>query len=165
MSQLPKSSTASNTAVGPGRGSDKPISKKPSATPREGGGLGLGVPDPHLISKGTACSVTDRRAEFMRDLQVLSDISREGVTAMPNQSGIDKFKNSSHIPPSQAASPATLPRSWEEFRSAYFPDALYSSLYPHQRDGVHWLFELHGSRHRGGILADDMGLGKTKQVT
>ncbi|KAL4444622.1 hypothetical protein ABPG77_002439 [Micractinium sp. CCAP 211/92] len=35
-------------------------------------------------------------------------------------------------------------------------------LYPHQVEGVRWLWSLH-CRQRGGILADDMGLGKTIQ--
>ncbi|XP_077213472.1 chromatin remodeling 24 [Tasmannia lanceolata] len=36
-------------------------------------------------------------------------------------------------------------------------------LYPHQCDGLRWLWNLH-CRHAGGILGDDMGLGKTMQV-
>ena len=34
----------------------------------------------------------------------------------------------------------------------------YPSLFPHQREGIHFL-----ARSRGAILADDMGLGKTRQ--
>lgn len=36
-------------------------------------------------------------------------------------------------------------------------------LYPHQRDGLRWLWSLH-CKGKGGILGDDMGLGKTMQV-
>ncbi|EUB61552.1 DNA excision repair protein ERCC-6-like protein [Echinococcus granulosus] len=36
-------------------------------------------------------------------------------------------------------------------------------LYPYQRDGVSWLWDLHKTAP-GGILADDMGLGKTLQT-
>lgn len=36
-------------------------------------------------------------------------------------------------------------------------------LYPHQRDGLQWLWSLH-CLGKGGILGDDMGLGKTMQV-
>lgn len=36
-------------------------------------------------------------------------------------------------------------------------------LYPHQRDGLKWLWSLH-CQGKGGILGDDMGLGKTMQV-
>lgn len=36
-------------------------------------------------------------------------------------------------------------------------------LYPHQREGLKWLWSLHCQR-KGGILGDDMGLGKTMQV-
>jgi len=39
---------------------------------------------------------------------------------------------------------------------------LYDKLYAYQREGVAFLFGLHG--RKGGILADDMGLGKTIQV-
>ncbi|GAX75462.1 hypothetical protein CEUSTIGMA_g2905.t1 [Chlamydomonas eustigma] len=37
-------------------------------------------------------------------------------------------------------------------------------LYPHQVDGVKWLWSLHQLK-RGGILGDDMGLGKTMQCS
>ncbi|XP_061346860.1 protein CHROMATIN REMODELING 24 [Gastrolobium bilobum] len=36
-------------------------------------------------------------------------------------------------------------------------------LYPHQRDGLKWLWSLH-CLGKGGILGDDMGLGKTMQI-
>lgn len=36
-------------------------------------------------------------------------------------------------------------------------------LYPHQREGLKWLWSLH-TQGKGGILGDDMGLGKTMQV-
>lgn len=36
-------------------------------------------------------------------------------------------------------------------------------LYPHQRDGLRWLWSLH-CQGKGGILGDDMGLGKTMQI-
>ncbi len=40
-----------------------------------------------------------------------------------------------------------------------------SKLYPHQIDGVKWLWSLHemsSAQQRGGILGDDMGLGEVK---
>ncbi|KAH6824584.1 chromatin remodeling 24 [Perilla frutescens var. hirtella] len=36
-------------------------------------------------------------------------------------------------------------------------------LYPHQREGLKWLWSLH-CKGKGGILGDDMGLGKTMQI-
>ena len=36
-------------------------------------------------------------------------------------------------------------------------------LYPHQREGLKWLWSLH-IQEKGGILGDDIGLGKTMQV-
>lgn len=38
-----------------------------------------------------------------------------------------------------------------------------SRLYPHQVQGIRWLWSLH-QLQRGGILGDEMGLGKTMQV-
>ncbi|KAF6170510.1 hypothetical protein GIB67_031918 [Kingdonia uniflora] len=43
------------------------------------------------------------------------------------------------------------------------PAKIAKILYPHQRDGLRWLWSLH-SRGTGGILGDDMGLGKTMQI-
>ncbi|VDM30476.1 unnamed protein product [Hydatigera taeniaeformis] len=45
----------------------------------------------------------------------------------------------------------------------FLPRGLYEQLYPYQREGVSWLWNLHKSAP-GGILADDMGLGKTLQT-
>ena len=44
------------------------------------------------------------------------------------------------------------------------PSETLGKLYPHQKDGVRWLFERFCVRS-GGILADEMGLGKTVQVS
>lgn len=43
------------------------------------------------------------------------------------------------------------------------PGKIAKILYPHQRDGLEWLWSLHW-QGKGGILGDDMGLGKTMQV-
>jgi SNF2 family DNA or RNA helicase len=43
------------------------------------------------------------------------------------------------------------------------PGSIFNMLYPHQREGLRWLWVLH-CRGTGGILGDDMGLGKTMQV-
>lgn len=43
------------------------------------------------------------------------------------------------------------------------PGRIFKMLYPHQREGLRWLWVLH-CRGTGGILGDDMGLGKTMQV-
>eukprot|EP00126_Sphaerothecum_destruens_P001223 Sdes_comp13560_c0_seq1m3237 len=40
---------------------------------------------------------------------------------------------------------------------------LHEAMFPHQREGVKWLWNLH-KRNFGGILGDDMGLGKTIQI-
>ena len=37
-------------------------------------------------------------------------------------------------------------------------------LFPHQEEGIRWLWKLHRMQ-KGGILADDMGLGKTMQIS
>ncbi|XP_073140593.1 protein CHROMATIN REMODELING 24 isoform X2 [Henckelia pumila] len=43
------------------------------------------------------------------------------------------------------------------------PDKIAKMLFPHQREGLKWLWSLH-SMGKGGILGDDMGLGKTMQI-
>ncbi|KAH9512904.1 hypothetical protein Btru_036970 [Bulinus truncatus] len=45
----------------------------------------------------------------------------------------------------------------------YLHHKLYDILYPHQKEGILWLWSLFQKR-KGGILADDMGLGKTIQI-
>ncbi|KAI9702173.1 MAG: hypothetical protein M1820_006255 [Bogoriella megaspora] len=44
------------------------------------------------------------------------------------------------------------------------PDAMATSLLPHQLLGLKWLKKMEEGSNRGGILADDMGLGKTIQA-
>ncbi|KAL2941812.1 Protein CHROMATIN REMODELING 24 [Bienertia sinuspersici] len=44
------------------------------------------------------------------------------------------------------------------------PPKIGKMLYPHQRDGLKWLWSLH-CKGKGGILGDDMGLGKTMQIS
>lgn len=49
-------------------------------------------------------------------------------------------------------------------RNTYkLPGKIANMLYPHQREGLKWLWSLH-CKGKGGILGDDMGLGKTMQV-
>ncbi|KAM7277023.1 hypothetical protein ACFE04_018889 [Oxalis oulophora] len=49
-------------------------------------------------------------------------------------------------------------------KSTYkLPDKIAKMLYPHQCEGLKWLWSLH-CQGKGGILGDDMGLGKTMQI-
>ncbi|KAK1158912.1 DNA excision repair protein ERCC-6-like, partial [Acipenser oxyrinchus oxyrinchus] len=41
---------------------------------------------------------------------------------------------------------------------------MYDHLYEYQKQGLAFLYSLHQSEKKGGILADDMGLGKTVQI-
>ncbi|GJZ39534.1 SNF2-related, N-terminal domain-containing protein [Tanacetum coccineum] len=43
------------------------------------------------------------------------------------------------------------------------PSKIATMLYPHQREGLNWLWSLH-CKGRGGILGGDMGLGKTMHI-
>jgi hypothetical protein len=45
------------------------------------------------------------------------------------------------------------------------PVATWDSVYAYQREALRWMWGLHRSPMRGGILGDDMGLGKTVQVS
>jgi SNF2 family DNA or RNA helicase len=44
------------------------------------------------------------------------------------------------------------------------PGKIAGTLYPHQREGVQWLWSIYKIK-KGGILGDDMGLGKTMQCS
>ncbi|GMY12529.1 protein CHROMATIN REMODELING 24 isoform X1 [Fagus crenata] len=49
-------------------------------------------------------------------------------------------------------------------KSTYkLPGKIAQMLYPHQSEGLRWLWSLH-CQGKGGILGDDMGLGKTMQI-
>jgi hypothetical protein len=67
------------------------------------------------------------------------------AAALKNNGGDDEDEEDHGLPP--------LP----------LPAALEQRMFPHQREGVQWLYNLH-HRELGGILGDDMGLGKTFQV-
>lgn len=43
------------------------------------------------------------------------------------------------------------------------PGKIAKMLFPHQREGLNWLWSLH-CKGKGGVLGDDMGLGKTMQI-
>ena len=59
---------------------------------------------------------------------------------------------------------ASTPRlTYEDISGLVVPHILWDQLYPYQRTGIAWLFELH-QQAVGGILADEMGLGKTVQI-
>ncbi|KAF0718759.1 Aste57867_1505 [Aphanomyces stellatus] len=45
----------------------------------------------------------------------------------------------------------------------HVPQRVWTSLFPHQKEGLSWLYSLH-QQNAGGILGDDMGLGKTIQI-
>ena len=45
------------------------------------------------------------------------------------------------------------------------PMLIYKRLFPHQREGLKWMWEIHKNIDKcGGLLGDDMGLGKTVQI-
>ncbi|PKI79436.1 hypothetical protein CRG98_000183, partial [Punica granatum] len=73
------------------------------------------------------------------------------------------FVNSSVVDASVDAE-ANAPFTLTGPRFTYkLPRAISKILYPHQVDGLKWLWSLH-CQGKGGILGDDMGLGKTMQI-
>ncbi|KAJ3179653.1 DNA excision repair protein ERCC-6-like [Geranomyces variabilis] len=53
---------------------------------------------------------------------------------------------------------------FHELEGSYrLPSELYERLFPHQREGVAWMWGLN-QKQMGGILGDDMGMGKTIQI-
>ena len=55
-------------------------------------------------------------------------------------------------------------QSSEPASEAPQPADLKPTLYPFQRQGLHWLIEREKTPLCGGILSDEMGLGKTVQL-
>ena len=52
----------------------------------------------------------------------------------------------------------------EEFDGGFqIPSCIFHKLFPYQRTGVKWMWELH-CQEAGGIVGDEMGLGKTVQI-
>ncbi|KAK9162446.1 hypothetical protein Syun_003348 [Stephania yunnanensis] len=56
----------------------------------------------------------------------------------------------------------SLTFTWKSLKYT-LPDKVEKMLFPHQREGLKWLWSLH-CKGTGGILGDDMGLGKTMQI-
>uniref|UniRef100_A0A803L4R3 Uncharacterized protein n=1 Tax=Chenopodium quinoa TaxID=63459 RepID=A0A803L4R3_CHEQI len=84
----------------------------------------------------------------------------------------EEYSNSSVVEVLEGAKDAKEVNSVDEYaitltgpRSTYkLPPKIGKMLYPHQRDGLKWLWSLH-CQGKGGILGDDMGLGKTMQIS
>ncbi|XP_031473665.1 SNF2 domain-containing protein ENL1 isoform X2 [Nymphaea colorata] len=51
-----------------------------------------------------------------------------------------------------------------EQKTYTLPGKVAKMLFPHQREGLKWLWDIH-CKLGGGILGDDMGLGKTMQIS
>ncbi|XVE83355.1 hypothetical protein DITRI_Ditri16bG0082700 [Diplodiscus trichospermus] len=71
--------------------------------------------------------------------------------------GLDDYGDDSL---SEADNPIILSGPNSTFK---LPSKFAKMLYPHQREGLKWLWSLH-CQGKGGILGDDMGLGKTMQI-
>ncbi|KAJ3282812.1 DNA excision repair protein ERCC-6-like [Borealophlyctis nickersoniae] len=57
------------------------------------------------------------------------------------------------------------PTGFHELAGGYkLPSDTYTKMFPHQHEGVKWMWKLFGDDQMGGILGDDMGMGKTIQV-
>lgn len=84
-----------------------------------------------------------------------SDFSNGEVDLSPF-SGVHKSRNAATNAAKQTSSGCSL-------LTLDLPEEIFSALYPHQKEGVQWLFQRH-CHARGALLADEMGLGKTVQV-
>ncbi|KAK7318422.1 hypothetical protein RJT34_03122 [Clitoria ternatea] len=71
----------------------------------------------------------------------------------------DSVQQLSHFEPVNDGT-ITLPGPKSTYK---LPGKIGKMLYPHQREGLKWLWSLH-CLGKGGILGDDMGLGKTMQI-
>ncbi|KAK4483541.1 hypothetical protein RD792_010739 [Penstemon davidsonii] len=92
-----------------------------------------------MSEKHNPKKVDRRQGKFIE----ISDDESDGVTALGDH--VDNF---------------TLSGPKCTYR---LPGKIAKMLFPHQREGLKWLWSLH-CKGKGGILGDDMGLGKTMQI-
>lgn len=92
---------------------------------------------------------------------------QDAEPAAPHTHAVPAAAGHPRSPPGRALwRPSSASSDGGEGTHIALPDGFELSLpfplYPHQHEGIRWLWGLHRMR-RGGILADDMGLGKTMQ--
>jgi DNA excision repair protein ERCC-6 len=96
---------------------------------------------------------SDAAGEDLRDDDYSDEFSGEEVDT--GASGAEEEDNDSSLEDDGEV---------EEFDGGFkIPICIYHKLYPYQRTGVKWMWELH-CQEAGGIIGDEMGLGKTIQI-
>ncbi|MED6135125.1 Protein CHROMATIN REMODELING 24 [Stylosanthes scabra] len=111
--------------------------------------------------QGAAYSGGDTGIEYVEDDESPAkdaggDLGNEYVQDDDSDDSVEELKN---FEPKGDGS-ITLPGPKYTYK---LPSKIAKMLYPHQRDGLKWLWSLH-CLGKGGILGDDMGLGKTMQI-
>ncbi|GJW66145.1 SNF2-related, N-terminal domain-containing protein [Tanacetum coccineum] len=102
----------------------------------------------------------------MEKVNTLDYINQMFPTEEEKQQKVNDFnkvftlEDDTNVSASGAEVPSSLSNPNFNFQ---LPSKIATMLYPHQREGLNWLWSLH-CKGKGGILGDDMGLGKTMQI-
>ncbi|KJE94722.1 hypothetical protein CAOG_05320 [Capsaspora owczarzaki ATCC 30864] len=116
-----------------------------------------------LISKAKSTLATDQRRALAlyQEAYALVPLPKLAQRIAEIQS---KLNDESAAETAETAEKAENSENYVELAQDFFvPHATVERMFPHQREGVIWLYSLF-QRKTGGILGDDMGLGKTIQI-
>eukprot|EP00042_Codosiga_hollandica_P056423 m.812556 g.812556 ORF g.812556 m.812556 type:complete len:1399 (+) comp59344_c0_seq2:163-4359(+) len=119
--------------------------------------------------------VEAKECESRSDLKHAITLYQQANDLIPNEKIVRKLRrlNASYQQELDAEEETRPATQFEVDRSAgvcrlddtfYLSTSTYDALFPHQREGVAWLWSIHNLPQHGGILGDDMGLGKTVQI-
>ncbi|XP_027342704.1 protein CHROMATIN REMODELING 24 [Abrus precatorius] len=126
------------------------VERKPGPKPVEGVVGGKETGDNEVLEYGSAGS------SFSPQQDSLSEGNKNGGIEYDSDDSVQELD---HFEPENDGSiTLTGPKSTYKL-----PGKIGKMLYPHQREGLKWLWSLH-CLGKGGILGDDMGLGKTMQI-
>ncbi|WVZ26466.1 hypothetical protein V8G54_005010 [Vigna mungo] len=129
------------------------VERKPRPKRVEGLVVGKESYDDEGLEYGSAGSSFSPQQESLAEGNKNDDGDRIEYDSDDSVQVMDSF-----VPENDGSITLTGPRS-----TFKLPAKIAKMLYPHQREGLTWLWSLH-SLGKGGILGDDMGLGKTMQI-
>ncbi|GFT56791.1 DNA excision repair protein ERCC-6-like [Nephila pilipes] len=124
------------------------------------------VINPAELSPGTKNRFKSLYSQARNDaaagkLQVALDTLEEAKTICPTDKILKRIKDlKEYMKTLSMESSNDMTEICEGF---FIFHEIYQKLYPYQREGVAWMYEIFRKK-RGGVLGDDMGLGKTFQV-
>lgn len=116
-----------------------------------------------LVSKGGKGEVDDEDGcVVLHDKKIVKELGRHGGNSKEHYVSDEVIVVDDSTDDSGLEDDSSITLSG--LKSTYrLPGKIATILFPHQRDGLKWLWSLH-CQGKGGILGDDMGLGKTMQI-